>query len=56
MMAGCRETQDVVSNTARQHKITADVRSSDPEDQRGLRCGMLKQDVKYRFVIDMSSR
>jgi uncharacterized zinc-type alcohol dehydrogenase-like protein len=54
MIGGMPETQEMLEYCG-QHKITADVEVIPIQKINEAFERMLKQDVKYRFVIDMSS-
>jgi uncharacterized zinc-type alcohol dehydrogenase-like protein len=54
MIGGMPETQEMLEYCG-QHKITADVEVIPIQKINESFERMLKQDVKYRFVIDMSS-
>jgi uncharacterized zinc-type alcohol dehydrogenase-like protein len=54
MIGGVPETQEMLDYCG-QHKITADVEVIPIQRINEAFERMLKQDVKYRFVIDMSS-
>jgi uncharacterized zinc-type alcohol dehydrogenase-like protein len=54
MIGGMPETQEMLDYCG-QHNITADVEVIPIQKINEAYERMLKQDVKYRFVIDMSS-
>jgi len=54
MIGGMPETQQMLDYCG-QHNITADVEVIKIQDINQAFERMLKQDVKYRFVIDMTS-
>jgi uncharacterized zinc-type alcohol dehydrogenase-like protein len=54
LIGGIRETQEMLDYCA-EHNITSDVEMIDMKDVNEAYERMLKNDVKYRFVIDLAS-
>jgi uncharacterized zinc-type alcohol dehydrogenase-like protein len=54
LIGGIRETQEMLDYCA-EHNITSDVEMIDMKDINEAYERMLKNDVKYRFVIDLAS-
>jgi uncharacterized zinc-type alcohol dehydrogenase-like protein len=54
LIGGIRETQEMLDYCA-EHNITSDVEMIDMKDINDAYERMLKNDVKYRFVIDLAS-
>jgi alcohol dehydrogenase (NADP+) len=54
LIGGIKETQEMLDFCAK-HKITADIELIKMDEVNGAFERLLKGDVKYRFVIDMSS-
>ncbi|WP_150468264.1 NAD(P)-dependent alcohol dehydrogenase [Francisella sp. SYW-9] len=54
LMGGIKETQEMLDFCGK-HNITADIETIDIKDINKAFDRMLKNDVKYRFVIDMKS-
>ena len=53
-IGGMKETQEMIDFAAK-HNITADVEMIPMDDVNKAMERMLKQDVKYRFVIDIAN-
>lgn len=53
-IGGMKETQEMIDFAAK-HNITADVEVIPMADVNKAMERMLKQDVKYRFVIDIAN-
>lgn len=53
-IGGMKETQEMIDFAAK-HNITADIELIPMDDVNKAMERMLKQDVKYRFVIDIAN-
>jgi uncharacterized zinc-type alcohol dehydrogenase-like protein len=54
IIGGIRETQEMLDFCG-EHNVTADIETIDIEDVDKAYERLLKNDVKYRFVIDIAS-